>query len=46
MKTTAFPSSREQFPSWSGLTVRVPNFIALMSRRGEFIGLTKTNVRR
>ena len=33
MKTTAFPVSRLQFPSWSGLTTRVPDFIALMKPR-------------
>jgi protoheme IX farnesyltransferase len=33
MKTTAFPVSRLQFPSWSGLTARVPDFIALMKPR-------------
>jgi protoheme IX farnesyltransferase len=29
MKTTAFPVSRQQFPSWSGLITRIPDFIAL-----------------
>src|SRR5246500_2601941 len=33
MKTTAFPVSRLQTPSWSGLTARVPDFIALMKPR-------------
>src|SRR5882757_477352 len=33
MKTTAFPVSHLQFPSWSGLTARVPDFIALMKPR-------------
>jgi protoheme IX farnesyltransferase len=33
MKTTAFPVSRLEFPSWSGLTARVPDFIALMKPR-------------
>jgi protoheme IX farnesyltransferase len=33
MKTTAFPGSRLQFPSWSRLTTRVPYFIALMKLR-------------
>jgi heme o synthase len=33
MKTTASPDSRLEFPSWSGLTVRVPDFIALMKPR-------------
>jgi protoheme IX farnesyltransferase len=33
MKTIAFPVSRLQFPSWSGLTARVPDFIALMKPR-------------
>ncbi len=33
MKTRAFPVSRLQFPSRSGLTARVPDFIALMKPR-------------
>jgi len=33
MKTTAFPVSCLQFHSWSGLTARVPDFIALMKPR-------------
>ena len=33
MKTITFPVSRLQFPSWSGLTARVPDFIALMKPR-------------
>ena len=33
MKTTAFPISRLQIPSWSGLAARVPDFIALMKPR-------------
>jgi protoheme IX farnesyltransferase len=33
MKTTAFPVSRLHFHSWSGLTARVPDFIALMKPR-------------
>lgn len=33
MKTTAFPVSRLQFPSWSGLIARVRDFIALMKPR-------------
>ena len=33
MKTTAFPVSRPQFPSWSGLTARALDFIALMKPR-------------
>src|SRR6476646_1938604 len=33
MKTTAFPVSRLQFTPWSGLTARVPDFIALMKPR-------------
>src|SRR4029077_9545686 len=33
MKTTALPVSRLQFTPWSGLTARVPDFIALMKPR-------------
>ncbi len=33
MKTTAFPISRLQTASWSGLAARVPDFIALMKPR-------------
>ena len=33
MKTTALPVSRQQFPSWSGLIARVPDFIALTKPR-------------
>jgi protoheme IX farnesyltransferase len=33
MKMTAFPVSRLQFPSWSGLTARVSDFITLMKPR-------------
>jgi protoheme IX farnesyltransferase len=33
MKTTALPVSRVQFPSWFGLTARVPDFIALTKPR-------------
>jgi protoheme IX farnesyltransferase len=33
MKTIAFPVSRQQFPTWSGLIMRVPDFIALTKPR-------------
>jgi heme o synthase len=33
MKTTALPVSRPQFPSWSGLIRRVPDFMALTKPR-------------
>jgi hypothetical protein len=33
MKTTALPVSRQQFPSWSELITRVPDFIALTKPR-------------
>src|SRR5258708_3761148 len=33
MKTTALPALRQQFPSWSGLITRVPDFIALTKPR-------------
>ena len=33
MKTTALPVSHQQFPSWSGLIARLPEFIALTTPR-------------
>jgi hypothetical protein len=44
MKTTSSSISREQFPSWSGLTAHVLDFIALMSPRNEIVSLTNTSL--
>ena len=44
MKTTAFPVSRLHFPSWSGLTARVPDFIALMKPRVMVLAVFTTAV--